>query len=429
MTPPSSLYHHWLETVAQDPQKVLITAAKSGQTWTANTLQQAVIELDQALPSTPSWTGKIVILPLPNGADWLITFLLCLHRGAIPLPIDPETPSALLDHLVNLFQPIALRTPERFEHFPDPQHYAGAHLVKLIAGPDGQPQGLFFADHHLLADLANIHSSMALSPTDPHYALIPMGHSYGLGNLVLPLIVHGIPAILASDFYPSAIAADCARFQPTLFPAIPTLIRALTRSQVDPAAFASLTRIISAGDHLLPADAQAFLEKFAVPTHNFYGTSETGGISYDRTGEATLTGRSAGTPLPSVSLSLHPQGRLAVSSPATPGPHPFLTADYAELLPNAEVKLTDRTPQLLKLSGRRLHPLEVENALRSLPAIQHSRLETYTDSFGELRTRLSYQGDLSPQQVRAFLSTVIARWKIPHRITPITTPPARNTPP
>lgn len=46
-------------------------------------------------------------------------------------------------------------------------------------------------------------------------------------------------------------------------------------------------------------------------------------------------------------------------------------------------------------------------------------LETYADSFDELRTRLSHQGDLIPHQVRAFLSTVIARWSIPHRILPV----------
>ena len=50
--------------------------------------------------------------------------------------------------------------------------------------------------------------------------------------------------------------------------------------------------MISAGAVLPPAVAQAFFERFGVKIHNFYGSSETGGICYDRTGSASLSGRS-----------------------------------------------------------------------------------------------------------------------------------------
>jgi long-chain acyl-CoA synthetase len=429
MTSPPSLYQHWLQTVDQAPDKVLLTDARTARCWSAHQLNQAVIELDQTLAQPMAWAGQIVLLPLTNGVDWLTTFLLCLKRCAIPLPLDPDTPPLARQHLCQLLRPVALRDSNGFHLHPQPSHHPDAQLIKLVAGMDGGPQALPFQSQHLLADLDHLLSSMAITPADSHYALIPMGHSYGLSSLVLPLIVKGIPLIIASDFYPSAIATDIARFRPTLFPAIPTLIRALIRSQLEPSAFASLTRVISAGDHLLATDAQAFLEKFGRRAHTFYGTSETGGITYDRTGDATLTGRSVGTPLNGVHLSLHPTGQLQVASAAIPRGGPFLTADSAEIFPDSEVKLTQRAPHLLKLSGRRLNPLEIENLLLTQPEIQTAHLTTYQDAFGELRSHLTYQGKLTPKAIRSRLALHIARWKIPHRITPSTTPPARNTPP
>jgi len=429
MTPHSALYQHWLNTVDQAPEKVLLTDAQTSQCWTASELNQAVIALDQTLKGSSSWTGQIVILALPNGFDWLTTFLLCLKRDAVPLPLDPDTPPLQRQQLSEQFHPVAIRDPKGFHLHPHPQQYEKGQLVKLVAGTDGHPQALFFHHHHLLADLAQILSSMAITAEDSHYALIPMGHSYGLGNLVLPLIVNGNPTIVASDFYPAAIASDIARFRPTLFPAIPTLIRALIRCQVDTACFHSLTRVISAGDHLNASDAQAFLEKFDRRVHNFYGTSETGGIAYDRTGDATLSGRSAGTALDGVSLSQLEEGQLQVASAAIPNTGLFITADYAELLANTEVRLINRAPHLLKLSGRRLNPLEIENALLAQPEITSAKLETYIDAFGELRSRLTYQGPLTPKDIRARLSTLVARWKIPHHITSAPTPIVKNDPP
>jgi long-chain acyl-CoA synthetase len=422
MNSPTTLFQHWLQTVDQAPDRVLLTDARTARCWTAHQLNQAVNELDQTLAQPTAWAGQIVLLPLTNSVDWLTTFLLCLKHSAIPLPLDPDTPPLARQHLCQWLRPVAMRDSTGFHLHPQPSHHPDTQLIKLVAGMDGGPQALPFQSQHLLADLDHLLSSMAITSADSHYALIPMGHSYGLSSLVLPLIVKGLPLIIASDFYPSAIASDIARYRPTLFPAIPTLIRALNRSQLDPSAFASLNRVISAGDHLLAADAQVFLEKFGRRAHTFYGTSETGGISYDRTGDATLTGRSVGTPLNGVHLSLHPTGQLQVTSTAIPSAGPFLTADAAEILPDSEVKLTQRAPHLLKLSGRRLHPLEIENLLRAQPEIQSAHLTTYQDAFGELRSHLTYDGQLTPKAIRARLALHLPRWKIPHRITPFSEP-------
>ena len=58
--------------------------------------------------------------------------------------------------------------------------------------------------------------------------------------------------------------------------------------------------MISAGAPLSAEVAQQFYRRYGIKIHNFYGSSETGGICYDRTGNATLSGRSVGKPLSGV---------------------------------------------------------------------------------------------------------------------------------
>ena len=159
------------------------------------------------------------------------------------------------------------------------------------------------------ADGRQICTSMGIGPDDANLAAIPLGYSYGLGSLVIPLITQGTRVVCISSALPHAIAADASRFGPTVFPAVPPLLRALVESDVPRRPFASVRVVISAGSPLAPDVARSFADKFGVRVHGFYGSSETGGIAFDATGEATLEGRSVGTPLGGVGS--HSEGRAA----------------------------------------------------------------------------------------------------------------------
>ena len=46
---------------------------------------------------------------------------------------------------------------------------------------------------------------MGLRPDWPNLGVISLAHSYGFSNLVLPLLLHGIPLILAPSPLPEAV--------------------------------------------------------------------------------------------------------------------------------------------------------------------------------------------------------------------------------
>src|SRR5581483_2908343 len=150
---------------------------------------------------------------------------------------------------------------------------------------------------------------------DLNYALLPLGHSYGLGNLTLPLLAQGVPLVCGTAPLPQAIAEDFARWRPTVFPGVPALFRALAMSDVPPASLASLRVAVSAGAPLAPEVARDFLARFGRRLHSFYGSSETGGISFDRRGDATLEG-GVGRPMRGVRVTPLPGGRIRVASAA-----------------------------------------------------------------------------------------------------------------
>jgi acyl-coenzyme A synthetase/AMP-(fatty) acid ligase len=209
---------------------------------------------------------------------------------------------------------------------------------------------------------------MGLRPRDRNLGLIPWGHSYGLGNLVLPLLVDGIPVITAAAYTIAQIGDWCERFHPTVFPSVPTVFKLLTESagsnQLD-----NLRLAISAGAPLPAEVAQAFSRRFDRKIHNFYGSSETGGICYDRTRRVALTDGSVGRPLPGVRITLR-AGRVMVRSTAVATKNrQHLLPDCGQWNEEGELVLTGRVGRQANLAGRKVAPAEIEALLRTLPGV------------------------------------------------------------
>jgi acyl-coenzyme A synthetase/AMP-(fatty) acid ligase len=255
---------------------------------------------------------------------------------------------------------------------------------------------------------------MGIRPGDSNLAVIPLGYSYGLGNLVLPLVAQGTRVVCLASALPQAIAQDALRLRPTVFPAVPPILAALVESDVPRGALRSMRLVISAGSPLAPGVARAFAAKFGVRVHGFYGTSETGGIAYDYSGQATLAGRSVGRPLDGVRISRRPRGRFAVSSPAVLGGGRFSPADRGAINARGELVLLGRTDRVVKVGGRRVDLAEIEAAMRSVPGIRDAF--AHRPAGAEAPLSAAVATDLGAAEVRRMLLARLAPWKIPSRM-------------
>lgn len=413
----------WRHTVEQAPSASAVIDAATARTWTRGELAAAVAACASALPAPSELQGRRVVLAQPNSAEWLVVFLALQQAGAVPVSLDTQEPAATQVAIATAIGAAWFWREGSLEAVPLPgriRREQGTCLVKLTSGTTGTPRALPFTAAQMMADGWQVCRSMGISAADRNLAVIPLGHSYGLGNLVLPLLLQGTTLVIGAGPWPQAMAEDCRRWQVSVLPAVPALLRAMTRADIDPATLASLRLIISAGAPLAAETAQEFAAKFDRRIQVFYGSSETGGICFDRHGDATLTGRSVGPPLEGVQLTWRRGNRFVVTSAAVMGRGRQAPPDRGQFNALGELVLLGRAGRMMKIAGRRVDLTEIETVLRTLPGVREAHAAPDPQEAEAVAAVIATgeNADAAPHQpaaLRVALASRLAPWKIPHR--------------
>lgn len=408
---PETLTETWGATLRRDPGATAVIEPADGRVWTRAELGARAAAWGAALGEEAARAFRRKVgLAAANGIGWWEACLGLLSIGAVPVFIDSTEPVARRREIAEGVGACALWTE-------------GTRLVKVTSGSSGDPRAWLFTDAQMLADSRQICATMGIRPGDLNLAAIPLGHSYGLGNLVIPLLDQGTPMVCADSPLPNALAGVCERWKPTVFPAVPALLDALVRGDVHPAALASLRTVISAGAAMPPALAAAFASRFHTRVHNFYGASETGGICYDRSGESTLSGRSVGAPLEGVSLRWTRGKRFRVVSAAVTAGGSFCPKDRGELNSRGELVLLGRVGRMVKLGAKRLDLGEAERVLRGVEGVRDVHVSVDASRPDSLVAVVA-SARLTPREIRSALQGATAAWKIPRRIIVLPSLPA-----
>ncbi len=417
------LLRAWHATLRRRGDAPAVIDAASGRVTAFRDLEAgAQAWLGAQAPGAGSLAGRAVVFALPNGAEWLQVFLALNQAGAVAVPLDPGEPLPAQRAAAAAIRAGFHWTGTRLEPLGAARRFADPNLclIKLTSGSTGRPRPLLFTDAQMLADGRQVTRTMGITGRDVNYAIIPLGHSYGLGNLTLPLLAQGVALVAGSYPLPQVIAGDFARWHPTVLPGVPPVFRGLTLSDIDPADLASLRLAISAGAPLPPDVAQAFAGRFHRRIHGFYGSSETGGISYDRTGTATLIGRSVGRPLAGVRVTLLRAQRIRVDSAAvfTHGNRrrvgrlgSWVPPDLAFIDRRGEIRLLGRRGSSVKVAGRRVNLGEVTARLRRLAGVRDVWVGTRTEAEGPIGAALATDRRLD--DLRQELRADTASWKTP----------------
>ena len=255
---------------------------------------------------------------------------------------------------------------------------------------------------------------MKIRARDRNFAAIPLGHSYGLGNLVVPLILQGTALVTAKEFVPRQMTEWVARYGVTVLPLVPALARMLAEL---PGAkpLGKVRTVISAGAMLSPVFAEAFFRRYGKKIHNFYGSSETGGICYDRTGTASLKGRSVGRPLEGVSVRVK-NGKVSARSEAVATlSGSFTLPDIGAWNQREELVLLGRRGQAGNIGGKKVHPREIEQALREIKEVREARV-WLKQVGGRDVVCAAVESELPQAVIEQKLGAKLAAWKIPKRL-------------
>jgi long-chain acyl-CoA synthetase len=348
--------------------------------------------------------AAVVGLAAVNGPGFLASLLALRRAGLVALLLDARMPEAeALRVLSALGSPFLLRCPGGWPRGPAdwslaaaPERdstagagavFPGAAVVKLTSGSTGAPRGIAVSAESLIADDDALTATMGLTPEDRLLTTIPLSHSYGLSSLALPALRRG--ALLAipgeGDLYdPLATARQTGA---TFFPTVPAHLDALVRMSDPPPRPAWLRLVIAAGAPLAATTSARFRETFGLPVHVFYGSSECGGICFDREGGAAERG-TVGAPVAGVKVAIEPVegdggvGAVTVESAAValgyvPDPDDrlaggrFRAGDIAAWH-GGELALLGRLDDQINIKGKKVNPREVEGVIARLPGVEEA---------------------------------------------------------
>ncbi len=259
---PATLRTSWQHTVRAAPAAAALRDAATGRAWTRAEL--TALGADWALQYGAGLAGQRVVFAEPNGSEWFRVFLGLLACDAIIVALDPGEPLAAQRTTAGNIGAMFLWHDNFLEPIGPPRRVVsrGPRLLKLTSGTTGRPRALPFTDAQLLADGRQVCATMGIKRRDINLGCIPFSHSYGLGNLVLPLLTQGTAIVCGVPPLPQALGEAIARWRPTVFPAVPALLRALAGADIAAASLRSLRTVISAGAPLAPEVAQEFHRRF-----------------------------------------------------------------------------------------------------------------------------------------------------------------------
>ena len=342
--------------------------------------------------------GGLIGLAAPNGPAFLAGLLALCHARRPALLLDPAAPPEDRRRAMTMLGASAGLTCEctwptssadyQLSHLPGGPGRrildGDIAVVKLTSGSTGVPRGVALRAEALMADEAALARTMGFRENDRLLAAIPMSHSYGLTTLALSALVRGLSLALPEDQGPFAPLTAAWQLGVSVFPTVPAYIQALLRMSKPPAFPSGVRLVISAGAVLPGTAAADFRRTYGQPVHAFYGSTECGGICYDREGGAAERG-TVGTPVDGVHVSLRDtdgEGLVMVESAAVgesylPEPDPrlgggcFETSDVGAWRDD-ELILRRRVDRMINVRGHKVDPSEVEAVLVALQGVEEA---------------------------------------------------------
>jgi long-chain acyl-CoA synthetase len=409
-----ALWKLWLTVCRRQPRKVVVIDAASGRSWTAQALTEEAHGFGESLREFRP--GARVAFRVPNGASWFALFLALQRAGLAAIPLDNGLPEAGCRETAQRFGARALFLDGKFRSLHSVSRGdKSVCCIKVTSGSGALPKAVACRASHLLADGRHIISTMKIRPRDINLGVIPLGHSYGLGNLVMPLILQGTAVACAGEYVPRQIIEWIASHRVTVFPGVPALFRVLAALPAGEGTLDPLRTAISAGAALAPSVAQAFHGRFGRKIHNFYGASETGGICYDRTGAASLSGRSVGTPMDGVKVTVKARRVTVASAAVATRAGSWRLNDYGEWNERGELALLGRVGQGANIGGKKVHPLEVERVLRALPGVTDASVWLAQNN-GRDSLAAAVETSHTQAHIEKSLAEQLAAWKLPKHL-------------
>ncbi|MEV6030694.1 AMP-binding protein [Nonomuraea sp. NPDC052116] len=413
--------------------------------------------------------GDLVGLCLPNGCEWVVTYLALARLQACCVPLNAASAVAEIAHVVRdcgmraLFvsadraEALADTYADQVLLCPDgaipqdwmapergPRHAApaGAACLAYTSGTTGSPKGVIQTRRAVRAGGDNLAARLRLGPRDRVVTALPLAHTYGT-NVMNAALGSGAGLILLERFDVETMLERSARHAATVVAGVPTMYRRLLS---EPAGLMprSLRCGLSAGQCAGEELAMAWEDRTGAPYVEGWGMTELGGMATLAAPELAGRHGTAGTALPGVRLRVEAgghlappgvQGELQVHGPiVTPGywnaPRQtaaaigvdgwLRTGDVGVIAADGRVRIVDRIKDVVLCGGYSVFPAELERAIRGHPAVRDVAVAGVPDPvLGEIPCAwvVAEQGAApASEEIIRHCRALLAAHKLPRRV-------------
>ncbi|MDN4645769.1 class I adenylate-forming enzyme family protein [Arthrobacter sp. PsM3] len=334
---------------------------------------------------------------------------------------------------------------------PPPLTGDSVALLTYTSGTTGPAKGALGTHRNVLTVATGYAQWQDLAPGDVVLAVAPLFHITGAVATAVTALIHPVNLVFINRVRPDVILESFNRHGVTHVIGSITVFNALLDlAHATAAEFATLKYIYSGGAPIPPATVATFQARFGQYIHNVYGMTETasaviavppGSVAPVDPASGTLA---IGVPLPNlvarvIGLDGEPvpdgePGELELSGPqVTPG---YLNkpAETAAAIPGGRLRtgdvaimdaagwiyLVDRMKDQINVSGYKVWPREVEDALYEHPAVLEAAVVGQPDSYsGEAvvaYVSLKAGEHTTDAELVSFAKERLAAYKYPRRL-------------
>jgi long-chain acyl-CoA synthetase len=387
--------------------------------------------------------GDRVAMLLPNGFQFVATFLAILKLAATPAPLNPLLKSEELSAFQSDLRPrmsidqVAMNKGS-WRTIEQP---SAPSLILYTSGSTGRPKGAVFSHDALsFANHSWAEPVMALTSDDAVLVTVPLAHSLGLnGGLLAPLLT-GATVVILDRFTPEAVFAAIEKHRVTVLPAVATIFRRLLNSPALAESDLSSLRRAIAGAAPCPWElAIEWRERTGTRIVRGYGMTELfRPLSFCAADPAEVP-HAVGKAVPGVETKIVTEegagadsiGELWIRSPAMmegylDAPEEtrevisgdwFRTGDLASIDDAGYVQIVGRKRERILRGGYSVFPQEIESVLASHPAIAEAAVIGMPDAdLGEevaAFVSLKPARSVSPEELLDYCKEHLARYKYP----------------
>lgn len=323
--------------------------------------------------------------------------------------------------------------------------------IQYTAGTTGKPKGAMLTHGTWMSALDTERDALRLRPEDVYLGIYPMGHvglSWGLS-----VIRAGGTYVMLERFELERYLALAAQYKVTVLAGMPPVLHSLNHAPPGTEERIRYARvIISGGGQLLPVIWEMFDRRYHIPVANSYGLSETivigsGTTTLPEYPHLTKDYQSVGVAVgyteikivevsePEREVPLGEPGEIALRGPAVAKGYwnlpaatrevfrPdgwFLTGDIGILDADGILCITDRKKDMIIMSGWKVYPTEVENAIIRHPAVADVAVFGIPDERkGEVPVAavvLKPGQSLTEEEFAAFCRDTMAGYKVPRKM-------------